>query len=160
LLSWYVCADCHHVWADGVQPRQTKAAPAASAAHLNDRPHIVVVDDDFATVSLIEHALVNYRVSSARDGKEGLVLLSNAERVDLLITDYLMPGMTGAELVSRARLDRPKLPVLIVTGHGKSVVHAEPEWWTNEPHLSKPFRPAALTDAVERILNLNGTESG
>jgi CheY-like chemotaxis protein len=116
------------------------------------RKHVVVVDDDNVTLELVERTLSTYRVSTARDGREALAILSTAEPVDLLLTDYMMPMMTGEELVHRARAYRPDLPVLIMTGHGTAVADIEPEWWATERHVAKPFRLDALRAAVASLI--------
>ena len=140
------------MWAAGVPlPSTAAAAPSRDLAG-DDRKHIVVVDDDTLTLSLIERTLTGYRVSTARDGGEALLILSTSDPDHLLLTDYLMPVMTGEELVKRARLQRPGLPVLIMTGHGKAVAAADPVWWASERHLVKPFRLEALRTAVESLI--------
>jgi DNA-binding NtrC family response regulator len=117
------------------------------------RKHIVVVDDDMLTLDLVERALAGYRISTARDGAEALAILSTAEPVDLLLTDYLMPLMTGEELVHRVRVQRPGIAVLIMTGHGHAVAAVEPAWWATERHLAKPFHIDALRDAVRSLID-------
>jgi CheY-like chemotaxis protein len=149
-LEWFTCPACHHVWAAGV------AVPAVSAQSRrltgDNRKHIVAVDDDALTLELVERTLSAYRVSPARDAAEALAILSSAEPVDLLLTDYLMPHMTGEELVFRARAQRPGIAVLIMTGYGKAVAAAEPAWWAAERHVSKPFHIDALREAVESLI--------
>jgi two-component system cell cycle sensor histidine kinase/response regulator CckA len=140
------------VWADGVSlPAPESAAPSRDLAG-DARKHIVVVDDDTLTLSLVERTLTGYRVSTARDGGEALAILSTKDPVHLLLTDYLMPVMTGEELVKRARVQRPDLRVLIMTGHGNAVAAADPVWWAAERHLDKPFRLEALRAAVESLI--------
>ena len=151
-LEWFACPNCHHVWADGVAlPKPEAAAPSRELVG-DARKHVVVVDDDTLTLSLIERTLRDYRVSTARDGSEALMILSTSDHVHLLLTDYLMPVMTGEELVKRARVQRPNLPVLIMTGHGNAVAAVDPVWWAAERHLEKPFRIEALRAAVESLI--------
>ena len=112
----------------------------------------MVVDDDTLMLSMVERMLSDYRVSTARDGSEALMILSGNDPVHLLVTDYLMPVMTGQALVAHARLRRPALPALIITGLGSAVEAADPVWWASEPHLAKPFRLEALLAAVESLI--------
>ena len=100
----------------------------------------------------MERTLSDYKVTTARDGGEALVILASAEPVHLLLTDYLMPVMTGEELVNRARAHRPGLPVLIMTGHSRAVAAADPVWWAAERHVTKPFRLDALREAVVSLI--------
>ena len=99
-----------------------------------------------------ERTLADYKVSTARDATEAMAILSTREPIDLLITDYLMPGMTGEELTHHARATRVGLKVLVITGHAHAVEHAEPEWWGTEVHLIKPFRILALRTAVDALI--------
>jgi DNA-binding NtrC family response regulator len=126
--------------------------PGTRVAASDARKHVLVVDDDMLMLSVVERTLAAYRVSTARDGHEALVVLSGAEPVDLLITDYLMPGMTGSELVKRAREAQSGLPVLVITGHGHTLVTADPAWWSAEPHVEKPFHVEELLLAVEKLI--------
>ena len=118
----------------------------------DERPHVLVVDDDVNILALIERALADYRVSTARDGPEALAILSARAPVHLMLTDYLMPLMTGEELVRRARVARPDLRVLVITGHAHAVAIADPDWWASERVLAKPFRMGALRRAVEELI--------
>ncbi|HMB78722.1 MAG TPA: response regulator [Vicinamibacterales bacterium] len=147
-LEWYSCTACQHVWAAG--PMVEPDAPAAAASR--SLKHVVVVDDDMSMLSVLERTLADYRVSTARDATEAMAILSARERVDLLITDYLMPGMNGEELTHHARATRIGLKVLVITGHANAVERAEPAWWDSEAHLVKPFRIVALRDAVEALI--------
>jgi DNA-binding NtrC family response regulator len=114
--------------------------------------HVLVVDDDTSMLSVLERTLADYRVSTARDATEAMAILSARERIDLLITDYLMPGMTGDELTDHARATRLGLKVLVITGHAHAVQHAEPDWWAAEAHLIKPFSLVALREAVDALI--------
>jgi CheY-like chemotaxis protein len=109
--------------------------------------HILVVDDDSSVLQMLARALSGYELTIARDGHEALALADHIT-LDLLITDYLMPEMTGDELIARMREQRPSLKALVITGHGDVLDREAPEWWRAEPHLSKPFRVQALRDAV------------
>ena len=113
---------------------------------------MLAVDDDTSMLAVVERTLADYRVSTARDATEAMAILSTPDRVDLLITDYLMPGMTGEELTHHARATRVGLKILVITGHASAVEHAEPAWWGSEAHLIKPFRIVALRDAVDALI--------
>lgn len=101
---------------------------------------------------VITRTLADYHVSTARDATEAMAILSARDPIDLLITDYLMPGMTGEELTHHARATRAGLKVLVITGHAHAVERAEPEWWGAEAHLAKPFRVLALREAVDALI--------
>jgi len=136
------------VWAAG--PTGEPPTPAAAVSH--SLKHVLAVDDDASMLSVVARTLNDYRVSTASDATEALAILSAHEQLDLLITDYLMPGMTGEELTHHARATRVGLKVLVITGHAHAVEHAEPAWWGAEVHLIKPFSIVALRDAVSALI--------
>jgi DNA-binding NtrC family response regulator len=146
-LEWYSCTGCQYVWAAGWADTPTPAGTKSTSLK-----HIVVVDDDTSMLTVLERTLADYRISTARDAAEAMAILSAREPVDLLITDYLMPGPTGQELTHHARATRIGLKVLVITGHAHAVERAEPEWWSNETHLIKPFRILALREAVDTLI--------
>ena len=116
------------------------------------RRHILVVDDDANILRHLVRVLgVDHRVSQARDGIEALLVL-RTERVDLLITDYLMPSMTGHELVDTCHAEGIACKVLIITGHGELIERAENSWWSTHRHLLKPFHFDELRAAVVDLI--------
>jgi PAS domain S-box-containing protein len=87
---------------------------------------------------------------TAQDGAEALERLARDPEIDMLITDYMMPGMTGIELVRRARLARPGLPALLITGYAEI-----DELAAEGPALSllrKPFTRERLLSSVGALL--------
>ena len=82
---------------------------------------MLVVDDDTSVLGMVERTLSDYRVSTAHDASEALAILSTQNRVDLLITDYLMPAITGDKLATRLRETHPAMKTLLMTGHGPFV---------------------------------------
>ena len=72
--------------------------------------------------------------------------------LDLLITDYLMPSMTGEELIGHVRARRPGVKVLIMTAHAALLDHERPTWWLHEKHVAKPFSLVELRAAVEELI--------
>jgi len=102
---------------------------------------------------MLSRALDGYHLTIARDGHEALALADRHLPLDLLITDYLMPEMTGDELIARIREHRPHLKALVITGHGEVLDRESPDWWTTEPHLAKPFRVQALREAVAALID-------
>jgi CheY-like chemotaxis protein len=112
---------------------------------------ILLVDDDTSVLQMLTRALTSYELTVAHDGQEALAV-ANGRPLDLLITDYLMPEMTGDELIARMREQRPDLKALVITGHGDVLDRESPDWWREVAHLAKPFRIQALRDAVETLL--------
>ena len=115
-------------------------------------PTVLVVDDE-APVRAIERRILEdlgYRVLEATNGTELVDQLAGGAQFDLLIADLDMPVVRGDEVAKRIRRTRPDLRVLYVTGHVDWLEgRALPE---GEAFLAKPFTPAALRDAVSRLL--------
>ena len=83
-----------------------------------------------------------------------LALADRSRSIDLLITDYLMPAMTGDELIARMREQQPNLEVFSSSPDTEitQLDRESPDWWRDVAHLAKPFRIQALRDAVENLL--------
>ncbi len=114
--------------------------------------HILVVDDDGAVLRVLVKALAGYQLTVARDGDEALAAIGRSARIDLVITDYLMPGMMGDELIGRLRAIRPDIKVLVITGHGVILDRERQPWWEQARHLSKPFGLDELIAAVAELI--------
>jgi CheY-like chemotaxis protein len=87
-------------------------------------------------------------VQEARDGEEALRILDSGAEVDLLITDYAMPGLNGLETIRQARLRRPGLQSLLITGHAGPLAGDV----TGIPILRKPFPSNELARRMTAIL--------
>ena len=95
-----------------------------------------------------------YQVRSAGSGAEAVRQAADpANPVDLLVTDMVMPGMLGIEVVARIRAARPQLPALFISGYAQQVLdfHGIPA--QNHDILQKPFTEAGLLSRVRRALN-------
>jgi CheY-like chemotaxis protein len=93
---------------------------------------------------------IGYDVIEATSGAEALRLLRDgAADPDLLITDYLMPGMNGVELIQAVRRLSPSLRVMLITGY--STIAEGPG--ASVPRLAKPFRHADLAQFVAELLD-------
>ena len=91
---------------------------------------------------------LGYKVIEATSGAEALRLLRSGDTPDLMITDYLMPGMNGVELIEHARQLAPSMEVMLITGY--STIAEGPG--ASVPRLGKPFRQADLAKMVADIL--------
>ena len=109
---------------------------------------VLLVDDDELARSTAAEMLdeLGLRVIEARSGDEALARLDSGLACDLVVTDHLMPGMTGAALSAALRVRRPDLKILIVTGF------ADAEGLPADlPRLTKPFRRAELAAALAAL---------
>ena len=113
---------------------------------------ILVIEDDQDVLSmLIKHLeYLGYKVITATDGMEGLKQLESAE-YDLVITDIVMPYVSGVGVVTALKEKRPHIPVIAITGYGK-----EPESAAVEKKadlvLAKPVKMAVLNDHITKLL--------
>ena len=110
---------------------------------------IVLLVDDEATVrtSTADMLLdLGYEVVEAASAREALKLLEGGLRADLLLTDHLMPGMTGTELARVARERMPGVPVLLISGFAEAEGVAP-----DLPRLTKPFRQAELASMLSTL---------
>ena len=111
---------------------------------------ILLVDDEelvrIGTAEMLSD--VGYKVIEATSGAEALRLLRSGNAPDLLITDYLMPGMNGVELIEHARELAPSMKVMLITGY--STIAEGPG--ASVPRLSKPFRQSDLAKLVADIV--------
>jgi two-component system, chemotaxis family, CheB/CheR fusion protein len=116
---------------------------------------VLLVEDEEGVRVLTKRILerAGYVVHGAKDGLDGLaVLKSHAGRIDLLLTDVMMPGLRGRALAEQALALRPDLKVLFVSGHTEDVILKEGVAH-GMPFLRKPFAPADLTRSVRAVLN-------
>jgi CheY-like chemotaxis protein len=112
---------------------------------------ILVVEDDAevrdVSVEILQR--LGYRTLVARDGRAALDLLRQADDIDLLFTDIVMPGgMSGVALARQAQAVRPDLPVLLTTGYAGAAGPSADEF----PVILKPFRSADLGSAVRKVI--------
>ncbi|HET7709909.1 MAG TPA: PAS domain-containing protein [Sphingomicrobium sp.] len=118
------------------------------------RADILLVDDEDlvrqATAEMLRE--MGHRVAEAASGRAALVQLIDNPQFDLLITDYLMPGMRGSELLEEVRRIRPGLPALLLTGYA-NLAKGEAG---GIPRLPKPFREADLARQVAALLANDG----
>jgi len=126
------------------------APPAHVPSTMQAARILIVEDDNFVRASMVSSLeALGHVVRQAPDGEAGLRALHD-ERPDLLITDYLMPGMTGAELVQRTRAMFPGLPTIIATGYAD--MKAIEQVIGDGIVLRKPFQLAELAQSVGQAL--------
>ena len=112
---------------------------------------IVCVDDEQNPLTLRKLVLqkAGYEVLTANSGKEALALVAS-RKVDLVLSDHLMPGMHGTELAEQLKAEHPNLPVILISGvndlpAGSTIANA---------FVSKIEGPDALCKEVAAVLNL------
>jgi PAS domain S-box-containing protein len=117
---------------------------------------VLVVDDEPGICTLIIEVLteLDYVVIEASDASSGLKILDSQRTVDLLITDIGLPGgMNGSQLAEEARLTRPGLKILFITGYAQNAISGDAELKPDMHILTKPFSLETLAAQVKDILS-------
>ena len=116
---------------------------------------VLVVEDQPQVRRALEHLLENagYHVLAAGSGEDALALVRRLNgRIDLLVSDIIMPGVSGIELSRRLLATYPKLAVLLVSGYAGSEFGALAELGEDVQFLQKPFDAASLSTAMRAAL--------
>jgi signal transduction histidine kinase len=138
-------------------PDPERATPAPLHGATNHR--ILVVEDDAGVRRFLTDCLeeLGFTVIQAVDGRDGLERLRKA-KADLLIVDFAMPGMNGAEVAIAARADFPDLPIILATGYAD--MEAVAKVVAADRVLRKPFQIDALAASVRSALSPQPEVSG
>jgi CheY-like chemotaxis protein len=135
---------------EAVVPERPVEAPPP-VARADRRLSVLVVDDDLLvlenTAAMLED--LGHTVVEARSGEEALALLRRTRTVDLVVTDYAMPGMTGLQLAGAVAAERPGTVILLSSGYAELPSDAR----SSLQRLSKPFDQAALAKAIEAAMH-------
>jgi two-component system cell cycle sensor histidine kinase/response regulator CckA len=144
-------------------------APVAGTVAARRRPAtetwgtgtILLVEDEDMVRSVAERALTRqgYTVLTASDGEQGLARLNQAESVDLLISDVVMPGMDGPAMVRAVRATHPDLPVLFMSGYAEEQLRNSIDI-ANVAFLPKPFSVNQLAEAARDVLAASRADQG
>jgi len=141
-----------------IPPREgaKESQVARTAAPGTARRHSILLVEDDESVRLLTARILRefrYEVVIAKNGEAAVAMLLDGQpHIDAVVSDVVMPGVSGIELVERLRPRRPDLPVLLLSGYtGDEVGGTE----CGDPHrafLQKPFSPDALAAALEELL--------
>jgi DNA-binding response OmpR family regulator len=128
--------------------RELDAGPPKNAT-------ILVVDDEPTLRSVIRRCLTRegYTVLSAEDGERACQLaLAHEGTIHLLLTDVVMPGLTGLELAQKLQPSRPDMAVLFISGFTFEESVPAPDTARGTAYLPKPFDTKTLTAKVRELL--------
>jgi len=126
-----------------------------SEAPVRESATILAVDDNLAMRNLIIDILepLGYKVLLASSGNEALeISRTKEEKIDLLLTDVVMPGMSGRQLINKLQSERPGLKAILMSGYPADIVGPDN---LLEPHLnfiSKPFVQTELIQKINQVL--------
>ena len=137
-----------------VAPAQTALPPRSPEVRVlspvDKKLSILTVDDDplvaLNTTALLEE--LGHIVYSAPSALQALDILHREKQIDLMITDQLMPEMTGSELAARIRAENTHIPIILATGYAELA----PGEGEGLPRLTKPFSQRELAEAIARAV--------
>ena len=114
---------------------------------------ILVVDDEEPVRRFVERVLrdAGYDISTAADGPEALEVAAKMGTLDVLVTDVMMPRMTGDELARRIRQTASEVKVLYLTGFADKLFKEKVTLWEDEAFLDKPCSVTGLRQAVSLL---------
>ena len=134
---------------EGAEAEADETAPRAL-----DGETVLLVEDDATVRDLVREVLqdLGYTALEALDGPSGLSILETRRRIDLLVTDVGLPGMNGRQLAERARLSRPELKVLFITGYAENAAFGSGHLDAGMQMMTKPFAVEALAKRIRAIM--------
>jgi CheY-like chemotaxis protein len=117
------------------------------------RPIVLVVDDEPLVRSVVRRALESEMISviDAPDGEDALALLDRGVTVDLVLSDIMMPRISGLQVMAVLARYRPELPIIGMTGHADRALR-EGAATFGVRVLQKPFEIGALVASVQEVL--------
>jgi two-component system response regulator GlrR len=121
---------------------------------------ILLVDDDRDILSYLEDTLTTfgYHVIPKPDALSALAAIQEGTKVDLVVTDYRMPGMNGHEFFTALRRVLPSVPVIMLTGHGSVETYLKSLSLGLCDYVSKPVEAKELDRIVKAALRRSETE--
>ncbi len=142
------------------QLAEKTGAPAETAPEesrdLTGKGVVLLVEDEDAVRTFAARALRNkgYTVLEANSGETALVLAGDhAKRIDLLVSDVVMPIVDGPTLAKRIRVSRPDLKIIFISGYAEDAFRRYPDTPTDISFLAKPFSLSQLAGKVKEVLS-------
>ena len=117
---------------------------------------VVLLAEDEPTILALTTRLLSaqgYTVLAAPSGLEALKLARQVEHIDVLLTDVMMPGMTGGELAATLARERPELPIVYMSGYSNQII-ARGVLDAGTLYLAKPFKPRQLLELLELAVSV------
>jgi len=142
------------------ESRVAEPRPADSPPSRHSR-HILVVDDDPAIIDLLRHFFerMGHRVSASTDSSEALGWIRQGESFDIVITDQMMPDVTGIELARTIVQSMPGTKVLLCSGRDDNIDYDDVAMAEIDGFILKPFNLIELADTVECLLERDAFKS-
>jgi two-component system C4-dicarboxylate transport response regulator DctD len=139
-------------------------APDETSSRPGARPTVLIVDDDADTReslrTVVGLSLPGVQLEMAATAQEALHILGHRP-VDVLLTDHVLPDRSGLDLIQECSASNPRLPILLMTGHGDMMLAARA---VNEAHVEglfpKPLDHQALLSSLRRVLRIHAGKPG
>jgi PAS domain S-box-containing protein len=130
----------------------TAELPIANMPRGKER--ILIADDEPGVLTIVRRILEGdgYSLLTAADGQDALDKIDAAGGIDLIVTDVIMPNMSGIELVDNIRRRTPSIPVILMSGYGEAASVQERLSEPGVRFISKPFSAGVLSDTVRKLL--------
>ncbi|MCM8737961.1 response regulator [Azospirillum sp. A1-3] len=142
----------------GVAAPPAPEAEKADAADVGEGCAVLLVDDEelvrSATAGYLEQA--GFAVREAADAAAALSLLDHGFRPDVIVTDHMMPGMTGLEMARTLRARHDATPILMVTGYAEDLTSTAAAQEVELTVLSKPIEPSRLVRSIRDMAVVEG----
>ncbi len=122
---------------------------------MKDKKSILLVDDEELYLGALAKILTKegYEVSTAKNGKEAFQAV-NKKQYDLVITDMIMPDITGIDVLKKVKSICSEAKVIIITGYGEPESYLESMTLGAFEYLNKPINIPELKKAIKRALNI------
>ena len=116
--------------------------------------NVLIVDDEEPVRKFVDRVLrdAGYKTAVAGDGPEAIEMVSKSDPFDIVVTDVMMPSMSGDELARRLRQSHPHIKVLYLTGFSDNLFKEKVTLWEEEAYLDKPCSIKSLLQAVSLLL--------
>lgn len=132
---------------------KTYATRLIKAGDSPSQCRVLVVDDEESVRRYVVHVLnaAGYQTAAAANGAEALEIYKSGT-FDALVTDVMMPGITGDELARQLRQSDRGLKVLYLTGYSDRLFREKTSLWVDEAFLEKPFTSKGLREALSLLV--------
>jgi CheY-like chemotaxis protein len=136
------------------RPRMRAPVPTPVESSSARRAAILVIDDEVSVGQMLRRRLRDHDVTPVTSAREALELLARDVRFDVILSDLMMPEMSGMQLYDELVRTRPEIALRIVFMTGGAFTRGAPEFLERVPNecLEKPFTEAALRAAIQRVI--------
>ncbi len=144
-----------HIYLPRVEGTAEKHAPQSTPVVLGGSETVLLVEDEESVRQLVRDTLTakGYRVVEAENGEAGLAAAAQHQgKIDLVITDVVMPGIGGRELIKQLAELRPETKVLYLSGYTEDAIISEGTIERDAAFLQKPFTLKSLSQKVREVL--------